>query len=119
VLESERSGHWLSGLSLQNPSGWITKYWDSEVGRSLCSLKLGLGLQYAGAVRFSYEELQETAESRATFLFLSPLFLFLIHPNAAQKAIPNKLESTDAAPMLCAGLTSYSALRKYGAKSGQ
>lgn len=33
--------------------------------------------------------------------------------------IPHKLESADAAPMLCAGLTSYSALRKCGAKSGQ
>lgn len=33
--------------------------------------------------------------------------------------IPEKLESADAAPMLCAGLTSYSALRKCNAKSGE
>jgi len=33
--------------------------------------------------------------------------------------IPEKLESPEAAPMLCAGLTSYSALRKCGAKSGE
>lgn len=32
--------------------------------------------------------------------------------------IPKKLDSAEAAPMLCAGLTSYSALRKCGAKSG-
>lgn len=32
--------------------------------------------------------------------------------------IPESLESADAAPMLCAGVTVYSALRKSGAKSG-
>ncbi len=33
--------------------------------------------------------------------------------------IPSNLESADAAPMLCAGVTTYAALRKSGAKSGQ
>ncbi|KAG9242405.1 alcohol dehydrogenase-like protein [Calycina marina] len=33
--------------------------------------------------------------------------------------IPEDLKSEDAAPMLCAGVTSYSALRKSSAKSGQ
>lgn len=33
--------------------------------------------------------------------------------------IPDGLESADAAPMLCAGVTTYAALRKSGAKSGQ
>lgn len=33
--------------------------------------------------------------------------------------IPDGLESADAAPMLCAGVTTYSALRKSGAQSGQ
>ena len=32
--------------------------------------------------------------------------------------IPDSLDSADAAPMLCAGVTVYSALRKSGAKSG-
>jgi D-arabinose 1-dehydrogenase-like Zn-dependent alcohol dehydrogenase len=32
--------------------------------------------------------------------------------------IPDSLESADAAPMLCAGVTVYSALRKSGARSG-
>jgi D-arabinose 1-dehydrogenase-like Zn-dependent alcohol dehydrogenase len=32
--------------------------------------------------------------------------------------IPESLDSADAAPMLCAGVTVYSALRKSGAKSG-
>ena len=33
--------------------------------------------------------------------------------------IPDELESADAAPMLCAGVTTYAALRRSGAKSGQ
>ena len=33
--------------------------------------------------------------------------------------IPDELESADAAPMLCAGITTYAALRRSGAKSGQ
>ncbi|KAH8602596.1 chaperonin 10-like protein [Bisporella sp. PMI_857] len=33
--------------------------------------------------------------------------------------IPENLKSEDAAPLLCAGVTTYSALRKSGAKSGQ
>jgi propanol-preferring alcohol dehydrogenase len=33
--------------------------------------------------------------------------------------IPNELSSEDAAPLLCAGVTTYSALRKSGAQSGQ
>ncbi|KAH6675626.1 alcohol dehydrogenase-like protein [Halenospora varia] len=33
--------------------------------------------------------------------------------------IPDALSSQDAAPMLCAGVTTYSALRKSGAQSGQ
>ena len=33
--------------------------------------------------------------------------------------IPDELESADAAPMLCAGITTYAALRRSGVKSGQ
>ena len=33
--------------------------------------------------------------------------------------IPDTLSSADATPMLCAGVTTYAALRKSGAKSGQ
>ena len=33
--------------------------------------------------------------------------------------IPDELESADAAPMLCAGVTTYAALRRSGVKSGQ
>lgn len=34
-------------------------------------------------------------------------------------SIPDELESADAAPMLCAGVTTYAALRRSNAKSGQ
>ena len=44
---------------------------------------------------------------------------YVLAPANYVTPIPDKLESADAAPMLCAGLTSYSALRKCGAKSGQ
>jgi len=44
---------------------------------------------------------------------------YAIGPANYVTPIPNELESADAAPMLCAGVTVYSALRKSEAKSGQ
>lgn len=43
----------------------------------------------------------------------------LTQPCSYVTPIPSNLESADAAPMLCAGVTTYAALRKSGAKSGQ
>ena len=43
----------------------------------------------------------------------------LTRPCSYVTPIPENLESADAAPMLCAGVTTYAALRKSGAKSGQ
>ncbi|KAF2760480.1 GroES-like protein [Pseudovirgaria hyperparasitica] len=44
---------------------------------------------------------------------------YAIGPANYVTPIPDGLDSADAAPMLCAGVTSYSALRKSGALSGQ
>ena len=44
---------------------------------------------------------------------------FVLAPANYVSPIPTGLDSAEAAPMLCAGLTSYSALRKSGAKSGE
>lgn len=44
---------------------------------------------------------------------------YVVSPANYVTPIPDGLNSADAAPMLCAGLTSYSALRKSGASSGQ
>lgn len=44
---------------------------------------------------------------------------YIIGPANYVTPIPDGLESADAAPMLCAGVTVYSALRKADAKSGQ
>ncbi|KAM0709755.1 hypothetical protein Q7P35_003795 [Cladosporium inversicolor] len=43
---------------------------------------------------------------------------YVLGPANYVTKIPESLESADAAPMLCAGVTVYSALRKSGAKSG-
>lgn len=44
---------------------------------------------------------------------------YAIGPANYVTPIPDGLESADAAPLLCAGVTVYSALRKSGAESGQ
>jgi len=44
---------------------------------------------------------------------------YVLAPASYVTPIPDSLDSAEAAPMLCAGVTVYSALRKSGAKSGQ
>jgi len=44
---------------------------------------------------------------------------YVLAPANYVTPIPDSLDSAEAAPMLCAGVTVYSALRKSGAKSGQ
>ncbi len=44
---------------------------------------------------------------------------FMIAPAEAVAAIPEELEAADAAPLLCAGITTFNALRNSGATPGQ
>lgn len=43
---------------------------------------------------------------------------YMVAPVEALAAIPDKLEAADAAPLLCAGITTYNALRNSGARAG-
>jgi D-arabinose 1-dehydrogenase-like Zn-dependent alcohol dehydrogenase len=43
---------------------------------------------------------------------------YMIAPASAVAAMPEKLNATDAAPLLCAGLTTFNALRNSGARPG-
>jgi D-arabinose 1-dehydrogenase-like Zn-dependent alcohol dehydrogenase len=43
---------------------------------------------------------------------------YMIAPFEALASIPDQLESADAAPLLCAGITTYNALRHSGARAG-
>jgi D-arabinose 1-dehydrogenase-like Zn-dependent alcohol dehydrogenase len=43
---------------------------------------------------------------------------YMIAPFEALASIPDELESADAAPLLCAGITTYNALRHSGARAG-
>ncbi|MCJ1377431.1 hypothetical protein MMC17_000526, partial [Xylographa soralifera] len=44
---------------------------------------------------------------------------YVLGPANYVTPIPDSLSSTDAAPMLCAGVTTYAALKRSGAKAGQ
>lgn len=44
---------------------------------------------------------------------------YMIAPAEAVAAIPEELEAADAAPLLCAGITTFNALRNSGATAGQ
>jgi D-arabinose 1-dehydrogenase-like Zn-dependent alcohol dehydrogenase len=43
---------------------------------------------------------------------------YIIAPTEALASIPDELSATDAAPMMCAGVTTYNALRNSGAREG-
>jgi len=43
---------------------------------------------------------------------------YMIAPTEAVASIPDELLATEAAPMMCAGITSYNALRNSGARIG-
>jgi len=43
---------------------------------------------------------------------------FVVVPHEAGVHLPEKLEAVDVAPLLCAGITTYNALRNSGARSG-
>jgi alcohol dehydrogenase, propanol-preferring len=43
---------------------------------------------------------------------------YLVTPQEAVAALPEELSAVDAAPLLCAGITTYNALRNSGAKAG-
>jgi len=43
---------------------------------------------------------------------------YVIAPTEAVAAIPDELSATDAAPLMCAGITTYNALRNSGARVG-
>ena len=43
---------------------------------------------------------------------------YMIAPTEALAIIPNELSATDAAPLMCAGITTYNALRNSGARQG-
>jgi D-arabinose 1-dehydrogenase-like Zn-dependent alcohol dehydrogenase len=43
---------------------------------------------------------------------------YMVAPKEALASIPNELSSTEAAPLMCAGITTYNALRNSGARPG-
>jgi len=44
---------------------------------------------------------------------------YVVVPHEAAARIPEKLDAAEAAPLLCAGITTYNALRNSGARSGE
>jgi D-arabinose 1-dehydrogenase-like Zn-dependent alcohol dehydrogenase len=44
---------------------------------------------------------------------------YMIAPTEALASIPDELSATDAAPLMCAGITTYNALRNSGARAGE
>jgi D-arabinose 1-dehydrogenase-like Zn-dependent alcohol dehydrogenase len=43
---------------------------------------------------------------------------YMVAPESAVAAMPEGIDATEAGPLMCAGITTYNALRKSGAKSG-
>jgi len=94
----------------------------SEIG----TVKLGdrVGIKWAAAMCGTCMPCRNGFDGHCTMFKVSGYFTpgtfaqYALAPANYVTSIPEKLGSADAAPLLCAGLTSYSALRKCGANSG-
>jgi propanol-preferring alcohol dehydrogenase len=64
---------------------------------------------------------ESRCSNKTTSGYLSPgtFQQYVVSPSNYVSPIPDGLSSDQAAPMLCAGITVYTALRKTGAKSGE
>lgn len=95
-------------------------------GSDVGTVKLGdrVGIKWAAAMCGTCMPCRSGFDGHCTLFKVSGYFTpgtfaqFVLAPANYVTPIPDKLDSADAAPLLCAGLTSYSALRKCGAKSG-
>jgi alcohol dehydrogenase, propanol-preferring len=95
-------------------------------GSDVGTVKLGdrVGIKWAAAMCGTCMPCRNGFDGHCTQFKVSGYFTpgtfaqFALAPANYVTPIPESLGSADAAPMLCAGLTSYSALRKCGAKSG-
>jgi alcohol dehydrogenase, propanol-preferring len=95
----------------------------SEVG----TVKVGdrVGIKWAAAMCGTCVPCRNGFDGHCTMFKVSGYFTpgtfaqYALAPANYVTPIPAKLDSPDAAPLLCAGLTSYAALRKCEAKSGE
>ncbi|KFY90571.1 hypothetical protein V500_05131 [Pseudogymnoascus sp. VKM F-4518 (FW-2643)] len=97
------------------------------IGADATSVKVGdrVGIKWATAVCGSCDRCRKGFDGHCTLRKISGYYTpgtfaeYVLSPANYVTPIPEKLASADAAPMLCAGLTSYSALRKCKVKSGE
>jgi len=96
-------------------------------GAELSSIKLGdrVGIKWIAQTCSSclacYEQLDGSCLNQkiSGYYFPGTFQQYALGPANYVTPIPDGLDSADAAPMLCAGVTTYAALRKSEAKSGQ
>ncbi|KFY76492.1 hypothetical protein V499_03914 [Pseudogymnoascus sp. VKM F-103] len=97
------------------------------VGADARSVKVGdrVGIKWATAVCGTCDRCRRGFDGHCTLRKISGYYTpgtfaeYVLSPANYVTPIPEKLASADAAPMLCAGLTTYSALRKCNARSGE
>jgi propanol-preferring alcohol dehydrogenase len=105
------------------PSGIVCKFGQ---GADKGAVKLGdrVGIKWTAAACGTCRRCRNGFDGHCSTVKISGYFTpgtfaeYAIAPANYVTPIPAGLDSAEAAPMLCAGLTTYSALRKCGAKSG-
>ncbi len=99
---------------------------DADAGRGSRNGSLASGSGWAGTAPIA------ATASRAVAAILLPVFAarfpgisydggyadYMIAPFEALALVPDELEAADAAPLLCAGVTTFNALRHSGARAG-
>lgn len=120
-----KEGH-MPGVSYPRiPGHEIAGYIDA-VGEGVTAWKTG---QRVGVGWYGGHCFQCDACRRGDFAFCENVLIcgiaydggyaeYMVAPQEALASIPDQLSSVEAAPMLCAGITTYNALRNSGARAG-
>jgi alcohol dehydrogenase/propanol-preferring alcohol dehydrogenase len=98
----------------------------TKVGPGVTRLKVGsrVGVGWNGGYCSHCEACREgefpycTTGATTAVTFDGGYAEYMVAPETAVAAIPEGIDATEAAPLLCAGVTTYNALRRAGAKSG-
>jgi D-arabinose 1-dehydrogenase-like Zn-dependent alcohol dehydrogenase len=116
----------LPGSNIQGPPGHEVAGVIDKVGNSVTEWKIGqrVGVGWHGGHNDTCEHCRRGDFVYCQFAQVPGISYdggyadYMIAPAEAVASIPDELSATEAAPMMCAGITTYNALRNSGARIG-
>jgi len=120
-----KEGHW-PGMKFPFVSGHEVAGRIEKIGEGITNFKPGqrVGVGWNGGYCTHCQPCREgefpycTTGATTGVNFDGGFAEYMVAPETAVAAMPEGIEATEAGPLLCAGVTTYNALRTSGAKSG-